>query len=442
MLFSSVSFLFFFLPLVLLGNTLLPARPRLLFLFLASLTFYAWGEPGTAILMVISILINYLFALGMAKWPTRKRALLTLSLASQLIILGWFKYAGLIVPGIQVALPVGISFYTFQAMGYSVDVYRGSIPADRNLLRYGTFITLFPQLIAGPIERYGDIRPQLEKPAISWQNFARGSRLFVIGLSKKLLLANACGQLWEAFKNSPAQNGFLGNWAGILAFAFQIYFDFSGYSDMARGLGAMIGIRFRQNFIYPYIARSITDFWRRWHVSLSGWFRDYVYIPLGGNRRGLARQLFNILVVWGLTGLWHGASLNFVYWGLFYAVLLVIEKLFLLKLYAALPRFLRFLPWVVTFALVLVGWCLFAFTDFAAMQAYLRGLAAGPAFSPVSLGYVKAYLPLFSVCALASIPWKARLPRLAEDLLLSALFLLCIAALVSQGFNPFLYFRF
>ncbi len=441
MLFSSISFLFLYLPVMLAGNTLLPARARLPFLFLMSLLFYGWGEPGTVFLMLISILITWACARGMAGSPGRKKALLV-SIASQLIILGYFKYAGLFVPGFQVALPAGISFYTFQAIGYSIDVYRRDIPPDPSLLRYGTFITLFPQLIAGPIERYSDIRPQLERPAISWDNFAQGARLFVIGLSKKLLLANAAGQMWEALQDSPAQNGFLGNWAGLIAFAFQIYFDFSGYSDMARGLGKMIGISLKQNFIHPYTARSVTDFWRRWHVTLSGWFRDYVYIPLGGNRRGLPRQVVNILIVWGLTGLWHGASLNFVLWGLYYAGLLVIEKLFLLRAYAKLPGGMAWLPRAFTLVAVLVGWCIFAFTDFAGMWAYLKGLLPGTAMGTVSLGFVKAYLPLFVVCAIASVPWKARLPKLAEDLLLCALLLLCVAALVSQGYNPFLYFRF
>ena len=442
MLFSSLSFLFFYLPAVLAGNLLLPPRARLPFLFAASLLFYGWGEPGTVILMAVSILANYALTLAMASCPRRKKALLAFSITLQLAILGYFKYAGLIIPGFQVALPVGISFYTFQAIGYTIDVYRQEIPADRSLLRYGTFITLFPQLIAGPIERYGDIQPQLEKPARSWRNFAFGTRLFVIGLSKKLLLANAAGQLWEALKDSPARNGFLGNWAALIAFAFQIYFDFSGYSDMARGLGWMLGIRFRENFLYPYTARSITDFWRRWHVSLSVWFKDYVYIPLGGNRRGLPRQMANILIVWGLTGLWHGASWNFVVWGLYYAGLLILEKLFLLKLYARLPKGMAWLSRVVTLALVLVGWALFAFTDFAAMRAFLAGLVPGEPLGPVSRGMAKAFLPLFAVCALAGIPWRFRLPRLAEELVLCALFLLCVAALVSQGYNPFLYFRF
>ena len=442
MLFSSLSFLFFYLPAVLAGNILLPLRARLPFLFAASLLFYGWGEPGTVILMAVSILANYALTLAMASCPRRKKALLALSIGLQLAILGYFKYAGLIVPGFQVALPVGISFYTFQAIGYTIDVYRQEIPADRSLLRYGTFITLFPQLIAGPIERYGDIQPQLEKPALSWQNFTCGTRLFVIGLSKKLLLANASGQLWEALKDSPGRNGCLGNWAALISFSFQIYFDFSGYSDMARGLGWMLGIRFRENFLYPYTARSVTDFWRRWHVTLSGWFRDYVYIPLGGNRRGLPRQMVNILTVWGLTGLWHGASWNFVVWGLYYAGLLILEKLVLLKLYARLPKAVAWLSRPMTLALVLVGWALFAFTDFAAMRAFLTGLASGQLLSPVAGGLAKAFLPLFAVCALASVPWRFRLPRLAEDLLLSALFLLCVAALVSQGYNPFLYFRF
>ncbi len=442
MLFSSVSFLFLYLPVVLIGNTLLCPRLRLPFLFVMSLLFYGWGEPGTVLLMLLSILVTYVCARGMAAFPPRKKLYLALSVLIQLIILGYFKYGGLFFPGLKAALPAGISFYTFQAIGYAVDVYRQDIPADRSLLRYGAFITLFPQLIAGPIERYGDIRPQLENPAISFENFARGSRLFVIGLSKKLLLANAAGQMWEALRIRPMDNGFAGNWLGLVAFAFQIYFDFSGYSDMARGLGGMIGVRFRKNFLYPYAAGSVSDFWRRWHVSLSGWFRDYLYIPLGGNRKGRWRQMANILLVWGLTGLWHGASLNFLVWGLYYAALLIIEKLFLLSAYARLPKGLAWLPRFITLFFVLLGWCVFAFTDFNSMRVYLLGLVSGPAFDPLSLGFSKAFLPLLLVCGLSSVPWKIRLPGLLEDLLLCGLLLFCVAALVSQGYNPFLYFRF
>lgn len=442
MLFSSISFLFLYLPFVLLGNAMLRSKARLVFLFILSLVFYGWGEPGTVVLMLASILVSYVSALDIQRQPQRKKAVLIASVSIQLIFLAYFKYATMFFPTVKIALPVGISFYTFQAIAYVIDAYRGNIPPDRDLIRYGTFITFFPQLIAGPIERYHDIRPQLENPAVKWTNFADGTRLFVIGLSKKLLLANAAGQVWDALKDTPLLNGYMGNWVGLIAFAFQIYFDFSGYSDMARGLGLMMGIKMRPNFNYPYSANSITDFWRRWHMTLSSWFRDYVYIPLGGNRKGLIRQIVNILIVWGLTGLWHGASINFVLWGLYFSVLLILEKLFLLRLYGHLKRSLQWLPRLVTIVLVLISWCIFSLTDLSDIQRYLFGLFSGTAFSAYSMGHTFAFAPLFIVCALASVPIKIRLPGLVEDLALCALLLLCIGALVSQGYNPFLYFRF
>ena len=442
MLFASLSFLSFFLPLVRLGLWLLPGRLRLYWLLLVSLFFYAWGEPAALLLMLLSIGLSFGCALAMTRFPTRRRLWLWLSVGTQLLALGYYKYIGMILPHVQVALPVGISFFTFQAIGYSVDVYRGEEPADRSLARYATFISFYPQLIAGPIERYGDIAPQLREAGLSWPRFATGARLLVIGLGKKLLLANAAGQLWDQLRLSPQQNGWLGNWLGLLAFAFQIYFDFSGYTDMARGLGAMVGIRLRHNFHYPYTASSITDFWRRWHMSLSQWFRDYVYIPLGGNRRGLPRQLLNILIVWALTGLWHGASLNFLFWGLYYAAWLMLDKLLLLRLYHRLPPALKALPHAVTMLAVLFGWGIFAISDLQHMGSYLGALAGGEALSAQSLGLLRGFLPLLAVCALASVPWRWRLPHLAEQWLLCALLLLCVAALVSQGYNPFLYFRF
>ena len=442
MLFSSVSFLFMYLPLALVGNTLLPGKLRLPFLFLISLVFYGWGEPSIVLLMVLSVLLSHLAALGMEKWPGRKKAILLVSVAVQLMMLGWFKYASAVIPGLRVALPAGISFYTFQAIGYNVDVYRGDVPADRSFLRFGTFISFFPQLIAGPIERYGDIAPQLSAPKITWDNMAEGTRVFSIGLSKKLLLANAAGQMWEALKTSPASNGTLGNWAAILAFAFQIYFDFSGYSDMARGLGLMMGVRLRENFNYPYTANSVTDFWRRWHMSLSTWFRDYVYIPLGGNRKGLPRQILNILIVWGLTGLRHGASWNFQVRGVYDAHLLVLVNVALQLLSRQLPKALAFLPHVAALFFMLVGWAIFAFTDFTQMADFLKGLFSSSPADGMALAYARDYTPLFIVCALASLPWKIKLPMLVKDLALCGLFVLCVAALVSQGFNPFLYFRF
>lgn len=443
MLFSSLSFLYFYLPAVLLGQLLLPQAARLPFLFAASLLFYGCGEPGAVLVMLLCILLAYLAARAIKGDPPRRRLYLWLSIILLLAILAYHKYAGMVVPGFVVALPAGISFFTFQAIAYVVDVYRGQIQAETRLVPFGTFISFFPQLIAGPIERYGDIRPQLGGLRLSLPGLAQGARLFTIGLSKKLLLANPMGQLWEILRQSPATNGIPGNWLGILAFAFQIYFDFSGYSDMARGLGRMLGVTLRVNFNYPYTAASVTDFWHRWHITLSAWFREYVYIPLGGNRRGLPRQLFNILAVWALTGLWHGASWNFVLWGLYYALLLTLEKLFLLRAWQALPGWLCWLPRLATMLFVLLGWAIFAHSDPHQLGAALGGLLRGGWALP---GQVQAqalsYLPLFLACALACVPWPLRLPAWAQNIALAGLLALCTAALVTQGYNPFLYFRF
>lgn len=442
MLFSSATFLFFYLPAVLLLCLVLRGWLRIFFLLLTSLLFYAWGEPAAIWLMVLSILIAYTGGMLMERFPERRKAWLWLSAGILLAMLAYFKYAGMVVPGFRVALPIGISFYTFQAIAYAADVYRGDIRAEKDPVQFGTFISFYPQLIAGPIERYGDIRPQMDHIGLSLEGLSEGARLFTIGLSKKLLLANPMGQLWERLRLYPADNGILGNWLAIIAFAFQIYFDFSGYSDMARGLGRMIGVRFSINFNYPYTASSITDFWRRWHITLSSWFREYVYIPLGGNRKGLARQMLNILIVWALTGLWHGAHWNFVLWGLYYAALLMAEKLFLLRWYAALPAMAAWFPRALTLFFVLVGWAIFALTDFAAMGHLLRGMFSGALLGAQTGAYWRAYIPLLVFCAIASIRWKPRLPAWAENLVLAGLFALCVAALATQGFNPFLYFRF
>ena len=392
--------------------------------------------------MCASISISFFASLLSTRLVRHRRGLLLVAVGINLGILAVFKYLRWILPHYALALPVGISFYTFQAIGYNLDVLQGTIPAEKRLLPYASFITLFPQLIAGPIENYADIGPQLDRPQQSLRNFAEGTRLFTIGLSKKMLLANPMGQLWQALSENPLQNGFLGSWGGLAAFAFQIYFDFSGYSDMARGLGCMLGIRLSHNFDYPYTAASITDFWRRWHITLSRWFRQYVYIPLGGNRRGLARQLLNIVIVWSLTGLWHGASINFVLWGLYYALWLIAEKLFLLRIYRALPQVLRFLPHAVTLIVVLGGWCIFAFEQLPQLALYAGSLWTGPALGSNSGAWLRAFVPLLGCCTLCILPWKWRLSPVLEGLCLALLLVLCVAALAWQGYNPFLYFRF
>ncbi len=377
--------------------------------------------------------------------------------------LGAFKYAGLLaelynaipfLPDVavpQIALPTGISFYTFQAMSYTIDVYRRDAPAQRNLVNFGVYVTLFPQLIAGPIVHYKDVAGQINGERVPLDQFALGIRQFLVGLSKKVLIANQMGLCWDMLRAHAAANGTLAAWVGVAAYSFQIYFDFSGYSDMALGLGNMLGFRFMRNFDYPYVSRSITEFWRRWHISLSTWFRDYVYIPLGGSRVAPVRMYFNLFAVWFLTGLWHGASLNFVAWGLYYFVILALEKRFLLKRLERLPDAARH---AYALLLVMLGWALFYFD--AGMGDCLRFLGAmfGGAECFVSgdaLNVILRYLPLMAVAAVACTPLGARTWRHLErwagrDVLEIALcagaLLLCAAALSGQSYNPFLYFKF
>ena len=464
MVFSSLTFLFAFLPVTLLGYRLLPKKLRIGFLLLVSLIFYAWGEPLYVFLMIGSILINWLIGFKVAGEGPGRKPWLVLSVVLNLLLLLIFKYTGLIwdtVKGlfpaplsdrtVAIRLPIGISFFTFQIMSYVIDVYRGNAKAQRSPIVFGAYVSMFPQLIAGPIVRYVDIEEQLDKPDLSLESFSRGVGLFVVGLGKKVLLANGVAVLWRELSQVPGETGILGAWVGLLAYTFQIYFDFSGYSDMACGLGRMLGFRFVQNFRYPYVAESVTDFWRRWHISLSTWFREYVYIPLGGNRRGLQRQIVNLLIVWMLTGLWHGASWNFLLWGLYYGVLLILEKLFLGKLLQKLPKLLRRL---VTFLAAVLGWGIFYFTDFGALGAFfasLVGVGRPGLISASAWAWVLGYLPLLLVCALAATPLAANIDKRLENntawpwvrLILGAvLFLLCLGALASQSYNPFIYFRF
>ena len=464
MVFSSLTFLFAFLPVTLLGYRLLPKKLRIGFLLLVSLIFYAWGEPLYVFLMIGSILANWLIGFKVAGDGPRRKPWLVLSVALNLSLLLVFKYTGLLwdtVRGlfpaplsdrtVAIRLPIGISFFTFQIMSYVIDVYRGKAKAQKSPIVFGAYVSMFPQLIAGPIVRYVDIEAQLDDPDLSLSGFAQGVGLFVVGLGKKVLLANGVAVLWRELAAMPGETGVLGAWVGLIAYTFQIYFDFSGYSDMACGLGRMLGFRFVENFHYPYIAESVTDFWRRWHISLSTWFREYVYIPLGGNRRGLKRQILNLLIVWTLTGLWHGASWNFLLWGLYYGVLLILEKLFLGRVLQKLPRFLRRL---LTFLVAALGWGIFYFTDFAALGTFfgsLVGVRNPGLVTARSWAWVLGYAPLLLVCAVASTPLGAELDRRLSErkvwpwvrLLLGAgLFLLCLGALASQSYNPFIYFRF
>jgi alginate O-acetyltransferase complex protein AlgI len=461
MVFSSVVFLFAYLSAVLLGYYLIPAKWQLYFLFAANLVFYGWGEPAYAALMLLSIAINYGGAMLIDRYRGRARGTLFLTVAVNLLMLGYYKYfvfaaanLALLFPQIDVAalpnvtLPIGISFYTFQCMSYVIDVYRSDVPAQANPILFGTYVALFPQLIAGPIVRYSDVMREMKHRIVSWASIDSGARLFIIGLAKKLLLANPMGQLWEALKGSG--NGPGGAWVGALAFTFQIYFDFCGYSEMAIGLGELMGFHFPRNFNYPYVADSITDFWRRWHITLSTWFRMYVYIPLGGNRKGAGRQMLNLLAVWFLTGLWHGANWNFVIWGMYFCALLILEKLFLGRMLKKAPAFVGH-----AYALffIVIGWVLFSFTDFSEMSAYIAALftrAETGAFSAGALRLTLAYLPLLCACAAASTPlpkclWQ-RLGLRGKDIWEAfgalALLALCAAAVTSQSYNPFIYFRF
>ena len=463
MVFSSLTFLFVFLPIALIGCFLLPKKWKIGFLLLISLVFYAWGEPIYVLLMIGSIAANWAIGLFMDR-SRHKKGWLVASIVLNLLLLAVFKYAGLfwntvrgLFPAplsdktVSIRLPIGISFFTFQIMSYVIDLYRGNAKVQKNPIRFGAYVTMFPQLIAGPIVRYVDIEAQLDRPDLSVDNVAAGVRRFLIGLSKKVLLANTTAVLWEQLSASPSGNGVIGAWVGLFAYTFQIYFDFSGYSDMAIGLGRMLGFRFLENFDYPYIAESVTDFWRRWHISLSTWFREYVYIPLGGNRKGLLRQILNLLIVWALTGLWHGASWNFVVWGLYYGVLLTLEKLFFGKLLDRLPTAVRRL---LTFLVAAVGWGIFYFTDFSALGAYfgsLVGINNRGLFTPVSSAWCLGYLPTLLICALAATPLGAKIAKKLERFAwfkpvqligCVALFVLCVASLASQSYNPFIYFRF
>ena len=466
MVFSSLLFLFMYLPIVLLIYYAVPFKYRNLFLFFANLVFYGWGEPIYVTLMLFSTVLDYTCGHFIDKYRTKNKRLaktwLLVSVCVNLGLLGFFKYAGFItdtlnatipflnIPSIEVPLPIGISFYTFQTMSYSIDVYRNDAPVQRNIITFGTYVALFPQLIAGPIVRYKDVAYQLDHRKETLSSFTKGVRLFCIGLAKKVLLANQMGLMWDQIRESGEINGWLGSWLGIIAYAFQIYFDFSGYSDMACGLGNMLGFEFLKNFDYPYISKSITEFWRRWHISLGTWFREYVYIPLGGNRKGVFRQIINLLVVWFLTGFWHGASFNFILWGLFYGVILIIEKFILKKWLDKAPTFVQY---IYSLPLILFGWVIFYFVDFAELGDFIVSMFAfsGPVIGESALSTIISYLPLIIIAGISSTPLMCKLHRkiknkttkiVIDTVFCAAVLFLCTASLVNQSYNPFLYFRF
>ncbi|MFM9278697.1 MBOAT family O-acyltransferase [Paenibacillus jiagnxiensis] len=468
MVFSSLIFLYIFLPVTVLVYYVSPRKLRNAILLVASLIFYAWGEPVYIVIMVFSTVFDYFNGLMIDKYRHRKpiaRMFFFGSMAGSLGILGFFKYGGFVVDNINqlfhlniqmadLPLPVGISFYTFQTMSYVVDVYLGKVPAQRNIVTFGAYVAMFPQLVAGPIVKYGDIAGQLASRTVTLDRFGEGAELFIRGLAKKVLLANNIGLLWTSVKAEPiAELSVLSAWLGIIAFTLQIYFDFSGYSDMARGLGKLFGFDFMQNFRYPYISRSVTEFWRRWHISLGTWFREYVYIPLGGNRQGMAKQLRNVLVVWFLTGLWHGASWNFIVWGLYFGFFVMIEKLFLLRWLGRMPVFAGH---IYTLLIVIVGWVLFEMEQLASAWRFIgvmfgfggHGFADRQALYDLSANAV--LLIVLALCAtplpgkaLAYMKTRRRIVGAVVTPLIYLLFMvLSTAYLVDESYNPFLYFRF
>lgn len=467
MVFSSLTFLMLFLPAVLLIYFAVPRQGKNAVLFIFSLLFYAWGEPIYVGLMIFSTVLDYTCGWLVEKYrgTSKQKIGLLISVFTNLSLLFFFKYTdffigtintvfGTDIAMLNLPLPIGISFYTFQTMSYTIDVYRGDAKVQKNILSFGAYVSLFPQLIAGPIVRYQDIADQLNERTHSFDRFGDSVKRFVTGLGKKVLLANNIGLLWDAISKTAAENlTTLAAWLGIIAFAFQIYFDFSGYSDMAIGLGKMFGFEFLENFNYPYTSKSVTEFWRRWHISLGTWFRDYIYIPLGGNRKGLPIQIRNIAIVWLLTGFWHGASWNYVLWGVFYGVLLMAEKLFLLKWLKKAPAFAGH---IYTMFAVLFGWVLFAFEDFGKGVAFLKTMFGGGAgfISNSTLYQILSYLPLLIVCLVAATPLAKKIYgklscKAGEGVLLTVdsvriagIMLLSIAYLISGSYNPFLYFRF
>lgn len=464
MVFSSLVFMFAYLPITLLAYYLVPRQGRNIFLFIVNLIFYGWGEPKLVLLMVFNIFLNYTGGWLVDKYRAdakKKKLFLILTCVLDIGILAVFKYTGMItetlnmlpflnIPELQISLPIGISFYTFQTMSYVIDVYRDDAPVSKNFINFGTYVALFPQLIAGPIVRYRDVAEQLVNRRETLEMFTKGVKLFMVGLAKKVIIANTMGTLTTNIFATTDENGVVGTWVGMIAYTFQIYFDFSGYSDMACGLGNMMGFEFLKNFNYPYIAKSITDFWRRWHISLSTWFKEYVYIPLGGNRKGVKRQILNLLIVWGLTGLWHGAAYNFVLWGLYYGLLLILEKFVLKKFLDRLPSFVQH---IYTLFIIIIGWGLFYFTDVGQLGEFMvdlfnfgNGICGDQAFN-----LIMSNLPMLIIAAVASTPLATtlytrfehtRFMWIPETLYCMGVLAVSTASLVNQSYNPFLYFRF
>jgi len=461
MVFSSITFLFYFLPIVLGIYYIVPNKFKNIVLLIASLAFYAYGEPKYIVLMIVSIVTTYIFGILMCKYEKYKKLYLMLSIFVSIGLLVYFKYINFIIQNINlwltnkidfiyVVLPIGISFYTFQLISYIIDVYRGEAKVQKNVLKLAMYISLFPQLIAGPIVRYTTVEEQIEKREYTFEKFANGVRRFVIGLGKKVLIANVLGELNSAFLASNHTTA-LFYWLYAISGMLQIYFDFSGYSDMAIGLGKMFGFDFLENFNYPYIATSITDFWRRWHISLSSWFRDYIYIPLGGNRVSKIRWLRNIMIVWLLTGLWHGAAWNFIIWGLYFGVLLILEKVFLNKYLEKTPKVITR---IYTLIIVMISFVIFngeSTTQIVQNIGGLIGINTSAIISQESLYYLKSYFVVILIGILGATPFlknivnKDKLRKVInviEPVFLLLILTICTSYIIDGSFNPFLYFRF
>ena len=473
MVFSSIFFLFTFLPLSLLLYWMSPAKIKNFTLLAVSLFFYAWGEPVYVLLMIASILTNFVFGIFIESELIKekravRRALFISAVVFNILILGFFKYYGFLAENInalfnadisysELPLPIGISFYTFQVLSYVIDVYLGKVRLQRNPVSFALYVTMFPQLIAGPIVRYSDIESQLEQRNVSASKFGEGAQRFIQGLGKKVLIANSMGALWDITQAMDMTGiSVFSAWLGIIAYTFQIYFDFSGYSDMAIGLGKMFGFEFMENFDHPYISRSVTEFWRRWHISLGTWFREYVYIPLGGNRCSRIRQIRNIMAVWMLTGLWHGASWNFVVWGIYYGCLLLIEKMFLKKLIDNAPAIISH---VYCMLAVIIGWVLFASRDIESAAAYLgvmSGASGNVLVDNAFIYYLKSNAVMLVISLLFSTgifreifepeeisdKIRTRVSHSAAVILHAFILFMSTAYLVTETYNPFLYFRF
>ena len=470
MLFTSLEFLLFFFPVALGVYLFLPHRARNYWLFLVSLVFYAWGEPVYVLLMLLSIGINFVSGLELESHindgdMAKAKTACIVTAVINFLILGFYKYYGFLIDNLnavlpfdipykELALPIGISFYTFQTMSYVIDVYRGKVKAQHDPIAFGAYVSMFPQLIAGPIVRYSDVEKQLRKRIISWERFGEGSVWFLRGLGKKVLIANNIGSIYESIASlGISQTSALTAWIGCFAYTMQIYFDFGGYSDMAVGLGKMLGFDFMRNFDYPYISKSITEFWRRWHISLSSWFKEYVYIPLGGNRGGTLKAIRNLMVVWMLTGLWHGAAWNFIFWGLYYGIILCLEKYVLGDLLERLPQAARH---AYTMILVMFGWVLFFSPSLGGAVSYLGamfGIGGKGLVDMTGFYYLKSSLLLGIIAGIGSTPfvyrkfselfWREeRYMQIASVVMYAGIFLISTAYLVNDTYNPFLYFRF